>query len=436
MSNENTNRDLYIAYALCLISIFALRICLSNYFTLYGDLNVFVGWGSKITKVGFSDFYSTYWCDYMPGYLYILWFLDWIHSTLPGIDKEILYKLPANIGDLILSVLVFVSLRNFFSVSKSFLASIIYYLNPAVIANSTFWGQIDSLHALPIVLSCLFALRKRVVLSSMFITLGFLIKPQTIIFFPVIAAIIFIPLIRTGTEKRQITKKLLLFIFSMFITTLVIVLPFIIKDIVGIAGIFIEPINFIIERFMGSYGEYEKASLNAFNFWGIFAMWENDQTKFLGLTYQTWGTSIFSMFYLIIFLSLLDSLIKTFTNYKKNFALAFEAISIVSFIAFLFLTRVHERHLMTTIVFLSFIAITSRHLIYLYITICFIYLLNLIYAFGKLTTYKTEFSRGYFKAIIFMTSSVLILSLVFLIIDFMKNNSFVEKLSAWKRRSI
>ncbi|MGB3729296.1 MAG: hypothetical protein WBA70_08630, partial [Thermodesulfobacteriota bacterium] len=133
---------------------------------------------------------------------------------------------------------------------------------------------------------------------------------------------------------------------------------------------------------------------------------------------------------------LLDSLIKTFTNYKKNFALAFEAISIVSFIAFLFLTRVHERHLMTTIVFLSFIAITSRHLIYLYITICFIYLLNLIYAFGKLTTYKTEFSRGYFKAIIFMTSSVLILSLVFLIIDFMKNNSFVEKLSAWKRRSI
>ena len=436
MSNDKTNRELYISYALCLISIFALRICLSNYFTLYGDLNVFVGWGSKISKVGFSDFYSKFWCDYMPGYLYILWSLDWLHSIFPGIDKEILYKLPANIGDLILSILIFASLRNFFSISKSFLASIIYYLNPAVIANSSFWGQIDSLHALPIVISSIFALRQRVILSSVFITIGFLIKPQTIIFFPVIAAVNFIPLIRAGVAKRQITKKLLLYIFSMFITTFVVALPFIIKDITGFTSILIEPINFTIEKFMGSYGQYEKASLNAFNFWGTFAMWENDQTKFLGLTYQTWGTSIFSIFYLMIFLSLLDSLRKTYTNYKSRFIITFEVISIISFVAFLFLTRVHERHLLTTIVFLSFIALTSRHIIYLYLTISLIYSLNMIYAYGKLTTYKAEFSQGYFKPIIFLTSSILILSLVFLIIDFMKENTLVEKIIARKRRNI
>jgi len=437
MSLFKSERRMYLYYSFSLLSIFILRIYLSEYLTLYGDLNVFVKWGARISKVGFSDFYSTYWCDYMPGYLYILRALNGIHSMFPDLSKEILYKLPANIGDLIISILIFAIIRRYYSASKAFLASILFFLNPALLANSTFWGQIDSFHALPVIISCLFALRQRIFLSGLFITIGFLIKPQTIIIFPVIAALNFIPLLKTKPAIVHVAKKSLIFILSIFLTTFVILLPFIIKDLAGISDVVSETVKFTLERFMGSYGQYEKASLNAFNFWGIIAMWQSDHTRFLKLTYQTWGTVMFFALYLIIYSSLLYGLFKTSSEEKKKkFILSFQSICLISFVAFLFLTRVHERHLLTTIVFLSFIAITARSRLYIYFTTSFIYVLNMIYAYGKLTEYKTEFSSGYFKPIIFVTSSILILSLVFLLIDFIKISSLTDKLKILKTKLI
>ncbi len=161
MISKNTEKRFYLIFFSFLLAVLFLRFYLSQYLTLYSDLNTFVSWGKKLSKVGFTDFYVTYWCDYMPGYLYILWILNKLQLVFTNIPKEILFKLPANIADLVLALLIFYNLKKFISLRKTVFFSLLFFLNPAVLVNSTFWGQIDTLHLLPIVISAFVCIKKK-----------------------------------------------------------------------------------------------------------------------------------------------------------------------------------------------------------------------------------------------------------------------------------
>ena len=109
--NKGSPRRTLFLLSVLLIIGFALRVFLSPYLTFEFDFNTFRAWGNGLSKVGFSQFYDRYWCDYMPGYLYVLWLLDNIHSAFPKFPVKILYKLPANLSDLGISILIFFALR-------------------------------------------------------------------------------------------------------------------------------------------------------------------------------------------------------------------------------------------------------------------------------------------------------------------------------------
>ena len=427
MNLKNKNRQYYFIFLLVLLVFFLIRIYLSKYLTLYSDLNTFIRWGRRLSEVGFADFYSTYWCDYMPVYLYVLRFLNYLSSSFPEISNEIIYKLPANIADVIISVLILLSLKKYISLRKSVFFALLYFLNPAVLANSTFWGQIESFHALPIVGSSFFALKQKHFLSGLFFTIAFLTKPQAIIVLPIIVLANFFPYIRRF-DKKEIFQVVGSFITSIGIASFILSLPFIYPELYGLKDLVLVPANFIFERFQGSYGQYEYASLNAFNFWGIFAMWESDQTLFLKFSYQSWGMIIFFGFYAIIFGFLLNYYYKNTTNgYESKYLIIFESISLLFLITFLFLTRVHERHLFTAIVFSSFLIYKSKTFLYYYLLISLVYVLNLIYAYVRLTTKYKEFSQSYFIPIIFILSTLLILILIYFLIDFIRTASNSEK---------
>jgi dolichyl-phosphate-mannose-protein mannosyltransferase len=384
---SDLKKNVYLQLSLILLVGFLLRIYLSTVIAFEGDFGTWQNWGRALSNDGFSQFYNKNWCDYMPGYLYILWILNEFHTAIPWLSVHILFKLPANLSDLGISILIFVVLKPIASTRIAMISSLVYFFNPASLSNSTFWGQVDSVHAFPILLAIILGLRKKFVLSGLFAAIAFMIKPQTIILFPIIGFIAIEPFFRS--ENRWNLKNFMpgvKIIITVIMTCILITLPFIWDKIDSFFYIFTGPLDLIKERFDKAYEQYKFASLNTFNFWGVFAMWTSDETVFLGLTYKNWGTIIFGAIYALIFGFFLRYKLLGKDSKKEYTYLIFQAVTLILFSLFLFVTRVHERHLLPSIVFFTLILFRSWIFPYLYAIVSGVYVCNMVYSYIQLTT--------------------------------------------------
>lgn len=377
----------YIQLSILLLIGFLFRIYFSTLISYEGDVGVWQWWGEGLSKVGFSKFYDNYWCDYMPGYLYVLKFLTDIQTELPWLSSDILFKLPANLSDLGISILIYLILKPISSTKIAIFSSIAYFYNPAALSNSTFWGQVDSFHAFPILLAIILGLRKKFVLAGLFAAVAFMIKPQTIVLFPIIGFIALEPFFRSNNRwniKNFVPGTKI--ILTAIVTCIIITLPFIWNEINSFSYIFTGPFDLIKERFDAAYEQYKFASLNTFNFWGVFAMWTSDETIFVGLSYKNWGTLIFGAIYASIFAFFLRYKLFNKDNKEEYTFLIFQAVTLILFSLFLFVTRAHERHLLPSIVFFTLILYRSWIFPYLYAIVSGVYVCNMIYSYIELTT--------------------------------------------------
>lgn len=346
---------------------FFCRLFLVPFGTLTLDFNSWLGWSHRLIEVGFSRFYET-WSDYLPGYLYVLWFLGWIKNVLPNIPNEILYKLPSILADLITAYLIFSLVKSLLNEKKALLASAFYLFNPAVLANSTFWGQADSFSTMLVFASFYLLWKKKYFLSPVFLSLAFLTKPQSIIFLP----FIFLPLF-LDKGRKILVIKLIMAVSSFFLFVMVLSLAFV--PFSSGQSLF----YFIGERFRVTLEQYPYGSVNAFNFWFLASgFWQSDGHYLLSLSFQQWGVFIFAL----INLSLLIFLWKKWgKNQITNFKFFFLVLTIVSAAAFLFLTRVHERHLFPLFAFLAVAAAIKPKLWLIYLFYSITYILNLRFSF-------------------------------------------------------
>ena len=414
--------NVYLQLSLVLLAGFLLRLFLSTLITYEPDFGAWQGWGRALSNDGFSQFYDKNWCDYMPGYLYILWILNELHSALPWLSVHILFKLPANLSDLGISILIFVALRPIASTRIAMVSSLVYFFNPASLSNSTFWGQVDSVHAFPILFSIILGLRKRFVLSGLFAALAFMIKPQSIVLFPIIGFIAIDPFLRS-TDRWNIKNFIppAQIVITIIVTCIIITLPFIWDKLDSFFYIFTGPIELIKERFDAAYEQYKIASLNTFNFWGAFAMWKSDELLFLGFSYKFWGTLIFGTFFNIIFASLFKFNLNVKRSDKEYTYLIFQAVTLILFALFLFVTRAHERHLLPSIVFFTLIMFRSWIFPYLYAIVSGVYVCNMIYSYIQLTT---EYGGVPDHIEMFLIPSMFVLYLIAFVVvflDFLKH---------------
>ncbi|MBI4157953.1 glycosyltransferase family 39 protein [Candidatus Woesebacteria bacterium] len=346
-----------------------LRILFSTRGTLELDFNTFISWSVNLAENGFSNFYSG-WSDYLPGYLYVLWFLGKIRGVVPDV---ILYKLPAILADLGTGYLIFKIVENLKGKKLGVIAAATYLFNPAIWANSTLWGQADSLTALFALLS-VFLFDKNLHLSAFSLAIGTAIKPQ--------AAFAAIAILYLMKKRKWKIKKILLYITFSLVAFLAFFLPF-------SKGNFFE---FLVQRLSVSFNQYPYMSVNAFNFWGIFGFWKSDYSvpQIVGLV----GALVFA----------LASGIKLMKKPTGHYLF----ISIVFASTFLLLTRIHERHLLPTFAPLTIAAIIEPLLFLPLVGFSITYLLNLYYSFNWVTyDFKTVFSPE-------VTSFLSILNLAFL----------------------
>ncbi|HSX49013.1 MAG TPA: glycosyltransferase family 39 protein [Candidatus Saccharimonadales bacterium] len=328
---------------------FLVRIILSPFGTLTLDQNTFIAWSTRLLEVGFSKFYFGGWSDYLPGYLYILDVLAHIAKTnlIPTI---ILYKLPAILSDVGTGYLIYRIVKNLKNEKWGVIAAALYVFNPAIITNSTLWGQVDGLVAFFSLLSlCLIS--ENMYLSAFSLAFGTLIKPQM----AVVSLIIFLIMIR----DRWNVRKIVIYILTSGIVFFGLFIPF-----SNGTNIF----NFIVGRLNISLNQYPYTSVNAFNFWQIVGGWKAD--------------NVFSIVGGIAFLVLFFGI---GTRFLKQRGGEYILLSFAYAASFLFMTRMHERHMLPTFAPLTIAVALNPALIFTLIGFSFIYTLNIYWAWNWVT---------------------------------------------------
>ena len=344
------------------------RILLSFFGTLELDFNTFFAWSARINEVGFARFYEA-WSDYLPGYLYVLWLLGKINA-LVTFNQTLLYKSPAIIADIATGIVIYKIVKKYKNEKIATYAAAFYLFNPAIIANSTLWGQVDSLTSLFSLLAVWLA-SSNVFLSVLFLSIGAAVKPQA-----VLAA--FVVLFIMARDKWPI-KRVVLYIALGLIFFLAIFYPF--------AGNSNLPL-FVIRRLQTTLNQYPYTSINAFNFWGFFGFWISDSGGVL-------KPGVIGV--------VVTSALAMYAGFKlqKKKAGEYYFLAILFALNFLLFTRIHERHLLPIFAPLVIVSALEPYYFIAYFGLSFTYVLNLYYAFVWITQdFRTVLSSFWIKILI------------------------------------
>lgn len=366
------------------------RLILSPFGTLELDQNSFIGWSSRLVEVGFNKFYDT-WSDYLPGYLYILWVLGWI-KKLALLPSVFLYKLPAIFSDVLTGFLIYKIVEKFKNKKWGIIASGLYLFNPAILANSTLWGQADSLTALFSLLA-IWLIDTNPILSSFALAFGTLIKPQAALAAPVV---LFVML-----KRKWKAQKIFRYIFTSFLIFVAAFIPF-----AGDNNLTL----FIVERISVTLGQYPYTSINAFNFWGLFGFWQKDAfaTSLIGIA--------------ITITSFLLGAKKLWKTKNSRYLL----LAIIFATNFLFFTRMHERHLLPVFAPLAIAASLNSNLWLSYVGFSLIYIINLVYSFVWITQSFTSVLPPFVIIICILFNVGFLLLILFEIFKKKKHKYFLQ----------
>ena len=195
------------------------------------DVNCFTAWGSTMAKVGPGMFYQSNWCDYVPGYIYVMGFNGLVANLLSGIvSPAFVHKLIPMACDLLGAWIVYrLAVEHEYTRRQAGTLALVMAFNPAVFLNSAAWCQIDSVLCVGLMLVAYFALhRKWAVVLPMYV-LCILMKPQALMLgFLGLSAMIMEWLRHPAADKegRRCRREMLIGLGVSTVLALVIILPF------------------------------------------------------------------------------------------------------------------------------------------------------------------------------------------------------------------
>lgn len=322
----------------------------------FNDISAFKSWAGLLAEHGFSAFYvSEAYTDYPPGYMYILYVLGWIRQffslAYDGYFFTLLIKTPAIVADLLAAVFIYKISAHYLRAKTGLLLALAYALNPAIIFDSSVWGQVDAVYTLPVLVSIWFLAHKRYLGSFGWYALAVLIKPQALIFGPLYLFTVF-HILASQHFQWPAWKTLLKCAGVSLLVLMAGILPF------TSPWLDFTP---VIKQYAATISSYPYAVLNAFNLYALTgANWRDVTEPFWGLTYTHWGmffiaaTTVFSLWLL-------------WRNRSKSNL--FFVAALINTLVFMLSVRMHERYLFPTLALLAiaYIYRPSKKLVVLFV---------------------------------------------------------------------
>ena len=193
MTKQRTkpNTALWVVLALALALRLALALVTEGY---PYDMSCFVAWGDKLAAQGPAAFYSEgYFADYPPGYLWVLGLVGVVRAAL-GIAYEsrwtyLLLALVPSVCDCVSAALVYaVARRGTVRRQMALVLAAFTAFDPLLLFDTAVWKQIDGAFTLPLLLCFLLLEQRRYLPAAVWFGLALAIKPQALLFGPVLAA--------------------------------------------------------------------------------------------------------------------------------------------------------------------------------------------------------------------------------------------------------
>ena len=166
-----------------LAAAFLLRIIIAlNVEGYQVDVNCFTAWGYTMSSVGPANFYQSNWCDYTPGYIYIMGLNGLFARLLESfVTPAFVHKLIPMSCDIIGACLIYrLAVQHDYSLRQAGLLALLFAFNPATIINSAAWCQIDSVLCVGLMLVAYFAIHRKWAIVLPLYVLCALIKPQAL----------------------------------------------------------------------------------------------------------------------------------------------------------------------------------------------------------------------------------------------------------------
>ncbi|MCR5793080.1 MAG: phospholipid carrier-dependent glycosyltransferase [Lachnospiraceae bacterium] len=367
-----------VALAAVFVTAFFLRLYFGG--THYGhttDMGCFDYWSTRVLDVGFKDFYSPeIFSDYPPGYMYVLYVVAALRRffgvAYKGFWDLNLIKLPAYICDMLIGAIIYKLSSERFSKSVSVLLAAFFLFNPMTMLDSAFWGQVDSVYTLFIVLMLYAIYKGYMPLAYISFAIGFFIKPQMLLFSPALLAGIWDGGVNafygTPTEKNGQSGVQRLFRYSAYQVAWIIV-----SALAGLAIVAPFGVKTVFHQYVDTVMSYPYASINAFNIWTLFGQnWASQDNLWLSFTLKEWS-------YLFVGIFAVLAMVMHFRDTKRvNFAKRKDAkYAIISAflmtVVFALSVRMHERYIYPVIavlliayifkpvkeLFVSFVAVSA-----------------------------------------------------------------------------
>ncbi len=196
-----------LAFAAVLLAGIAMRAWLVADTTLghMPDLNIFTRWIARLQELGLAGFYAAEgFCDYPPLSVLLFAGLGHLATLLPGGVESapllrILLKSATCLADLAIAVMLFVEARRLFAPASgervgirrlalpaATAAAALFFLNPVVLYDSAYWGQVDTIYAACVLLALIMVGRGRWLWCGAAAAAGLLLKFQTMAFVPLL----------------------------------------------------------------------------------------------------------------------------------------------------------------------------------------------------------------------------------------------------------
>lgn len=314
----------------------------------HGDLNNNISWGTLAVQRGLAGFYEgkdwPYSAPNQPPLTILLFALVrliwqgienvswWLNNNFQFFPSPfiwfwehrgmtLLVKLPSMFADLGIAWLIYRFLKQKKN-KLAFLLSAVWLFNPVSWYNSSIWGQTDSIVNFLGLAGIMFLLEKRLIYFFVFFTMSLLFKGSLSLFIPILGFIALWQKHRAGQWARAIGVSLLtIILLSVWFHPALDVVPWL--------------VNLYRTRILP--GEVGFLTANAFNFWWLVDPGRTlDSTVYLGLPARRWGFAVA----LIGVSGTIFWLRKKISDKNVFYALCF-----ISLLAFLFMTRIHERYL-------------------------------------------------------------------------------------------
>lgn len=313
-----------------------------------GDILLYKSWGELLLETGFSGFYAkTPFCDYPPGFLYILLPVAFISRAFSEADPVLFLKTPAIICDLITAAVIYRLALARLDKKKALLAALFCALSPMTIFNSAVWGQTDSIFSLFLILCVYLLTKERFEAAAAVFALSLAFKPQAVILAPVF---LFVFVKNVGGKPGYWLKRLGLCAVSFFTVFYALMLPFANSP---------NPL-WIIRLYLNTFNGYNFISMNAYNlWWALGAHWAEDSALLGPFSYLVWG-------YAGIAVSMLACWLVFRRTFDEGGSKLFFTSALLFASVFMLSCRMHERYLVpAALLFLAAFACDGKPLTFL-----------------------------------------------------------------------